>query len=368
MQKQNKRIIISGGGTGGHIFPAISIANALKSIDNNIELLFVGASNRMEMEKVPAAGYPIVGLPISGFDRRNLLKNGIVLIKLAYSMLKARRVLRKFKPQAAVGVGGYASGPLLKVANQMGIPTIIQEQNSYAGVTNRLLAGKAKAVCVAYEDMEKYFPAPKIIFTGNPVRPDIEGFQNDRKEAYKFFNLNPEQPVLLVLGGSLGARTLANTFKQNIEALKSSNIQLIWQSGKLYFDECNTVLGQSGATNIRLLPFIGRMDLAYAAANIIISRAGAGTISELCLIGKPCILVPSPNVAEDHQTKNALALANKNAAILVTDAEAVEKLIPQAFSLALDNTKQTTLAQNISTLAKKEAAKKIAEIILKQIE
>ncbi|MDR0768655.1 MAG: undecaprenyldiphospho-muramoylpentapeptide beta-N-acetylglucosaminyltransferase, partial [Dysgonamonadaceae bacterium] len=326
------KIIISGGGTGGHIFPALSIAGALKDRYPDAEILFVGAENRMEMERVPAAGYPIVGLPVAGFDRKNPVKNIGVVFKLLKSMYLARKTLKKFQPDIAVGVGGYASGPTLKTANSMGIPTLIQEQNSYAGVTNKLLAKKAEKICVAYEGMEKFFPAEKIVLTGNPIRKDLVNTEDNRKKSCTFFGLDPDMKTVLILGGSLGARTLNECMIGALPALRDGSVQFLWQSGKIYFHDSLKQLEKYSQHPIKLVEFISRMDLAYSVADLVVSRAGAGSISEFCAVGKPVILVPSPNVAEDHQTKNALALVNKDAALLVSDADAPQKLIP----LALD--------------------------------
>jgi len=364
----SKKVIISGGGTGGHIFPAISIANALVAIDKEIQLLFVGAKDRMEMEKVPAAGYSIKGLPVAGFQRRFTFKNVTFFFKLVNSMIMARSILKRFKPDVVVGVGGYASGPMLKVAAQNNIPTLIQEQNSYAGVTNRLLAKKSKRICVAYEGMDKYFPAEKIIFTGNPVRQDIIINDEKRSEGLKYFSLDGTKKTVLLLGGSLGAKTLNETIAGNIGLLASANYQFIWQCGKAYKTAAQEVMKNSMPENVKLFDFISRMDLAYAAADIIISRAGAGSISELCLVGKPCILVPSPNVAEDHQTKNALALVNKNAALMVLDIEARTMLINTVNKLISDEALCTLLSVEISKLAIKDSAHRIAQEIMLLIE
>jgi len=364
-QQKHKRIIISGGGTGGHVFPAISIANALRRLDPEIEILFVGAEGRMEMEKVPEAGYKIVGLPVAGFHRRLTLKNLVVLYKLATSLFMARNIIREFLPDVVVGVGGYASGPILREAGRNGIPTIIQEQNSYAGVTNKLLAKKASVICVAYDGMEKYFPAGKIIRTGNPVRQNFDNLANLRSEALSFFNLKKEFPVILVLGGSLGAGTINRSLSENIQKVISSECQWLWQTGKNYFEKISTIVNQTAAGNISLHSFINRMDYAFAAADIIISRAGAGTISELCLVGKPVILVPSPNVAEDHQTRNALALTYKNAAVMITDSDAAKQLVDEALKLISDKKEKASLSANISRLADRDADVRIAKEVIK---
>jgi UDP-N-acetylglucosamine--N-acetylmuramyl-(pentapeptide) pyrophosphoryl-undecaprenol N-acetylglucosamine transferase len=363
--QKHKRVIISGGGTGGHIFPAISIANALRKIDPEMQILFVGAEGRMEMEKVPAAGYDIVGLPVAGFNRKLLHKNITVIFKLFKSLRLASRILKDFKPDVVVGVGGYASGPVLKQAAKMNIPVLIQEQNSYAGVTNKLLAKKAKVICVAYDGMEKYFPAEKIIKTGNPVRQNFDNISSLRNEALEYFGLNEGMPVILVLGGSLGAGSINTGLSENIGEINSSGCQLIWQTGKHYFEDVNALISLSSAPRIKVHAFINRMDLAFAAADVIISRAGAGTISELCLAGKPVILVPSPNVAEDHQTRNALALSEKNAAILLPDKDVNEKLVKEALALAKDDNRKRALSVNILKLAEHDADKRIAGEVMK---
>ncbi len=360
-----KKVIISGGGTGGHIFPAISIANAIKARYPEVEILFVGAENRMEMERVPQAGYEIVGLPIAGFDRKNLFKNIAVLFKLAKSILKARKTVRDFKPEIAIGVGGYASGPTLKAANQMDIPTLIQEQNSYAGVTNKLLAQKACKICVAYDGMEQFFPKDKIVLTGNPVRQDLKCSEEKRKEAYEYFNLDPNKKTILVLGGSLGARTMNLCMIAGLEKIKKSDVQFIWQSGKYYYQQSEKSLFTYTDLPLHLSEFISRMDLAYSVADLIISRAGAGSISEFCMLGKPVVLVPSPNVAEDHQTKNAMSLVHKNAAVMIADKDAEKLLIDKSLELIHDNDALQTLSQNILKLALPDAANSIVDEIEK---
>ena len=328
---KNLRIIISGGGTGGHIFPAVSIANAIKELRPDTEILFVGAEGRMEMHRVPAAGYPIKGLPVAGFDRKNLFKNIPVLIKLFKSQRLARKIVKDFQPHAAVGVGGYASGPTLKVAGSMGVPTLLQEQNSYAGVTNKLLAKQAKKICVAYEGMERFFDKDKIILTGNPVRQALLNISKTREEAITTFGLAPNKQTIHILGGSLGARTINQCLMENLDKVKSSGIQFIWQTGKIYIEEAKAAVSKAGELPmLHVTDFISDMATAYCAADLVISRAGAGSISEFCLLQKPVILVPSPNVAEDHQTKNALALVNKNAALYVKDIEAKELLLDKA--------------------------------------
>jgi UDP-N-acetylglucosamine--N-acetylmuramyl-(pentapeptide) pyrophosphoryl-undecaprenol N-acetylglucosamine transferase len=363
--QKHKRIIISGGGTGGHVFPAISVANALRRTDQGIEILFVGAEARMEMEKVPAAGYKIVGLPVSGFQRKMIFKNVTVLFRLLKSMVRAGKILREFRPDVVVGVGGYASGPVLRQAGRMGIPTLIQEQNSHAGITNKLLAKKASKICVAYDDMEKYFPADKIIKTGNPVRQNYDNLDNLRNEALLFFKLNKNVPVILILGGSLGAGTINKSLSKNIDRLLDSGCQWLWQTGKNYFSNISALVNPPGTSNISAHDFINRMDYAYAAADIIISRAGAGTISELCLVGKPVILVPSPNVAEDHQTRNALALTYRNAAIIVRDNEAQKRLVDEAMKLVSNKADRDMLSENIKKMADRDADVRIANEILK---
>ncbi|MDR0732697.1 MAG: undecaprenyldiphospho-muramoylpentapeptide beta-N-acetylglucosaminyltransferase [Dysgonamonadaceae bacterium] len=359
------KAIISGGGTGGHIFPALSIAGALKDRHPNAEILFVGAENRMEMERVPAAGYPIVGLPVAGFDRKNLLKNISVVFKLLKSLYLARETLKKFRPNIVVGVGGYASGPTLKAANRMGIPTIIQEQNSYAGVTNKLLAKQAAKICVAYEGMEKFFPAGKIVLTGNPIRKDLVNLEDKRQKACTFFGLDPDMKTILILGGSLGARTLNECMMGALPAFGDGNVQFLWQSGKMYFHNSLKQLEKYPQRPIKLVEFISRMDFAYSVADLIVSRAGAGSISEFCAVGKPVILTPSPNVAEDHQTKNAMALVDKDAAMLVSDADAAQKLIPLALETVHNSARLKTLSANIRKLALPDAANRIAEEIEK---
>lgn len=369
--KNNKpRIIISGGGTGGHIFPAVSIANAIKELRPDAEILFVGAEGRMEMQRVPDAGYKIIGLPVAGFDRKHLWKNFAVLVKLARSQWKARNIIKQFRPQVAVGVGGYASGPTLKTAGMMGVPTLIQEQNSYAGVTNKLLAKKACKICVAYEGMEKFFPADRIVVTGNPVRQDLEEASDKREEALKFFGLSPDKKTILVVGGSLGARTINRSIQGDLDKLFASDVdvQVIWQTGRYYHEEALKHLKAYRGMPIWCSDFITRMDYAYAAADLIISRAGASSISELCLLKKPVILVPSPNVAEDHQTKNALALVGKDAAVMVADKDAEQQLVPKALEIIHDDERLRVLGRNIATLAQHQSAERIVDEIVKIIE
>jgi UDP-N-acetylglucosamine--N-acetylmuramyl-(pentapeptide) pyrophosphoryl-undecaprenol N-acetylglucosamine transferase len=364
-QQKHKRIIISGGGTGGHIFPAISIANALRKIDAETEILFVGAEGRMEMEKIPAAGYRIIGLPVAGLYRSLTFKNFSVLIKLLKSLRKAKKVIREFGPDVVVGVGGYASGPVLRQAGRMRIPTLIQEQNSYAGVTNKLLAKRASTICVAYDGMEKYFPSGKIIKTGNPVRQNFDNLKSLQDEALTYFNLKKEFPVILVLGGSLGAGSINTSLSENINVLRDSDCQWLWQTGKYYFENVKALVSLSFNEKISVHGFINRMDYAYAAADIIISRSGAGTISELCLVGKPVILIPSPNVAEDHQTRNAEALSTRNAALLIKDNKASETLVDEAIKLISDKSRKDMLSENILKMADRDADIRIAREILK---
>ena len=367
--KKNLRIIISGGGTGGHIFPAVSIANAIKTLQPDSEILFVGAEGRMEMQRVPAAGYPIKGLPVAGFDRKNLFKNIPVLIKLFKSQRLAKKIVKDFKPHAAVGVGGYASGPTLKVAGSMGIPTLLQEQNSYAGVTNKLLAKQAKKICVAYEGMERFFSKEKIILTGNPVRQGLTNSTISREEAVQSFGLDPKKQTILILGGSLGARTINQCLMSNLQKIKDSGVQFIWQTGKIYIDEVqNTVAKFGELPMLYVTDFISDMAKAYTAADLVISRAGAGSISEFCLLKKPIILVPSPNVAEDHQTQNALALVNKNAALYVKDAEANDKLLDTAIATVNQPELLKNLSTNIAELAFTDSANVIAKEVIKLAE
>lgn len=364
------RVIISGGGTGGHIFPAVSIANEIKAKRPDAKILFVGAEGRMEMQRVPAAGYPIKGLPIAGFNRKNLLKNIPVLFKIMESRRMARRILCDFRPQVAVGVGGYASGPTLNVAESMGIPTLLQEQNSYAGVTNKLLAKKARKICVAYDGMSRFFPADKILFTGNPVRQNLLEGTVQKDDAVRSFGLVPGKRTILVIGGSLGARTLNESILGNLPLVKQqNNVQFVWQTGKYYSSAIKEELDRRGCPdNLKVMDFIADMKQAYAAADLVISRAGAGSISEFCLLGKPVILVPSPNVAEDHQTKNALALVQKNAALYVPDAEARRSLLPLAINTVADHEKLETLSRNIIQLARPNAASDIADEVIKLAE
>lgn len=364
--EEKLRIIVSGGGTGGHIFPAVSIANAIKELYPDTEILFIGAEGRMEMQRVPAAGYKIIGLPVAGFDRKHLLKNISVLIKLFRSQLMARKIIKDFNPHAAVGVGGYASGPTLKMAGMMGIPTLIQEQNSYAGVTNKLLAQKAEKICVAYEGMERFFDKDKIILTGNPVRQGLLSKNISREEAIRSFGLAPEKKTILIVGGSLGARTINNCMMQGFDKIKESGVQFIWQTGKIYINEAKQAVKAYGELPmLHVTDFISDMAAAYSAADVVISRAGAGSISEFCLLGKPVILVPSPNVAEDHQTKNALALVNKNAALYIKDSEATQKLLDTAIEAVHKPDLLKELSSNITKLAIKDSATIIAKEVCK---
>lgn len=363
-QLRQLKVIISGGGTGGHIFPALAIADEIKRRFPDAAILFVGALGRMEMERVPAAGYEIIGLPVQGLKRSLSLKNIQVLTDYMKSKRLARKIIRDFKPDIAVGVGGYASAPLIRAASGMGIPCLLQEQNSYAGVTNRMLAKRARKICVAYEGMEKYFPAAKVINTGNPVR-SIKIDPVLKAEAANHFNLKPDRPVLFIMGGSLGARTLNNAVVKKITQLADENIEILWQTGKYYYSDLLKQLENNIPANIHMLDFVARMDLAYNAADLIVSRAGALSLSELCVAGKPSILVPSPNVAEDHQTMNARALSSEGAAIMVKDMEAELKLIEEALVLLADNAKLKTLSDNALKLAKPDATKAIVDELIK---
>ena len=362
------KYIISGGGTGGHIFPAISIANAIKRQDPFAEILFVGAIGRMEMERVPQAGYPIEGLPVRGFDRKNLLKNVSVIIDLLKSTRKAKKIIAAFKPDIAIGVGGYASAPTLKAASNVGVPTLLQEQNSYAGVTNKLLAARASKICVAYEGMEKFFPAEKIILTGNPVRQDLFAVAPKAREAYDFFGFDPAKKTILIVGGSLGARTINRSIKEGLQSLAGSDVQCIWQTGKLYVTEAREAAASFHSSKMVVTDFVSRMDYAYSIADLVISRAGASSISELCLLAKPVILVPSPNVAEDHQTKNALALVNRDAAVMIRDADAEKSLVHKALELIENDPALEQLSKNIAQLAQRNSADRIVDEVFKIIE
>ena len=359
------RVIISGGGTGGHIFPAVSIANAIRMKQPDAEILFVGALGRMEMQRVPAAGYEIKGLPICGFDRKNLLKNIKVLYKIWKSQRMAKKIIKEFRPQVAVGVGGYASGPTLNMAAAKGIPCLLQEQNSYAGVTNKLLAKKAAKICVAYEGMERFFPADKIMLTGNPVRQQLLETTLKHDDAVRSFGFDPAKKTVLLVGGSLGARTINESVLQHLDLIKASDIQFIWQTGKYYSAEIAERLKGQDIPNLKVTDFITDMGAAYKAADLVISRAGAGSISEFCLLGKPVILVPSPNVAEDHQTKNALALVSKQAALYVKDVEAPQLLLPLALDTVKDDAKLQSLSANILKMALPASAEIIAKEVIK---
>lgn len=364
-QKQNLKVIISGGGTGGHIFPAISIANALKQKDNTIEILFVGAEGKMEMEKVPAAGYEIIGLPVRGFQRKFTLQNISFFYKLMVSIIKARKIIRSFKPDIVVGVGGFASGPILRAATRMRIPTLIQEQNSYAGVTNKILASKVDKICVAYENMERFFPKEKIVFTGNPVRQNLtDNTGKKHEEALLHFGIQGNKKTILVIGGSLGARTINKSIENGLSKIIEHKFQLLWQTGKDYYTDAKVVADSYKCEEIKVLDFITRMDLAYSVADIVISRAGASTISEICIVKKPSILVPSPNVAEDHQTKNAMALFNNDAAMMISDAEAPIKLVDEAIKLLNDEFLINVYRENCGKMAAVNSAEKIVNEIL----
>lgn len=363
------KYLISGGGTGGHIFPAVSIANALREADPSCEILFVGALGRMEMERVPQAGYPIIGLPVKGFDRSHPWRNIRVVIDLLRSMSQARRIVRDFRPDVGIGVGGYASGAAMKMAAKMGVPILLQEQNGFAGVTNKLLKDDAKKICVAYEGMERFFPKEKIILTGNPVRQNLTS--GSKEEAIRYFNeefgvnFNAEKKTLLIIGGSLGARTINHSIIAHLNQLIDSNVQVIWQTGKNYLADCKKALEALPHNNIICTDFVSQMPLAYALADLVISRAGASSISELCLLGKPSILVPSPNVAEDHQTHNAMALVKKDAGVLVKDIDAKDQMVATALSLIHDTARLEALRANILTLALPDSAKRIAEEVMK---
>ncbi|MCY1516431.1 UDP-N-acetylglucosamine transferase [compost metagenome] len=361
------KVIISGGGTGGHIFPAIAIANALKRLVPDMELLFVGAEGRMEMEKVPAAGYKIVGLPIRGMQRGSIVKNLALPFRLIASVRKAMQLIAAFKPDAVVGVGGYASGPLLYAASLKGIPYLIQEQNSYAGITNKWLGKKASKICVAFDAMEQFFPEHLLLKTGNPVRKEVIDIDGKHHAGAELLRLNPLKKTILVTGGSLGAGTLNKSIEKHLNQFIENDVQLIWQTGKYYYKGITERLGSDFHPNVRILEFLNKMDLAYAAADVIISRAGAGTIAELCLIEKPVILVPSPNVAEDHQTKNAMALVKNNAALLINDHSAEDILVNEAMALLNDTARCKTLSENIGKMAMKDADVVIAQEVLKLI-
>jgi UDP-N-acetylglucosamine--N-acetylmuramyl-(pentapeptide) pyrophosphoryl-undecaprenol N-acetylglucosamine transferase len=363
LQQRKIKVIISGGGTGGHIFPAIAIANALKNMNSENDILFVGAQGRMEMEKVPAAGYKIIGLSISGIQRKLAVSNFLIPFKVLSSVMKSRKIIKEFKPDAAVGVGGYASAPLLYAATMLRIPSLIQEQNCYAGITNKLLSKRVKKICVAYSGMEKYFPSSKIILTGNPVRQDIQSSPQSKEEACRHFNLKKENKTLLIIGGSLGARTINESIKEGIQGFAEQNIQVIWQTGKSFISIAKEATAKYEMQGIGSYDFITQMNLAYSAADVVISRAGALSISELAITRKPCILVPSPNVAEDHQTKNAMALVEVDAALIISDRDAKAKLVHAALELLKDESRQKSLSENISKLAMNNSTERIAEEI-----
>ena len=357
------KFILSGGGTGGHIYPAIAIANELKSRCPTAEFLFVGAQDKMEMQKVPQAGYPIQGLWIAGLQRRLTFDNALFPVKLLSSLLKSRQIIKRFQPDVVIGTGGFASGPLLQMANSAGIPTVIQEQNSFPGITNKLLSKKANAICVAYENLERFFPKEKMVLTGNPVRQDLIDVESKRAEGITHFNLDPNKKTILILGGSLGARRVNQLIEKELEFFASQNVQLLWQCGKLYFEEYQ----KYNWANVQVMAFIERMDLVYAAADVVISRAGASSVSELCIVGKPVVFIPSPNVAEDHQTKNAQSVADKNGAILIRESELDTTFESTLSDLIANESKQQELSQNIKKLALPNATKAIVEEILKLI-
>ena len=365
MMKENPKFIISGGGTGGHIYPAIAIANELKTRFPKADILFVGASDKMEMQKVPQAGYPIKGLWIAGMQRKLTFQNAMFPVKLLSSLARSFEILRKFKPDAVIGTGGFASGAVLKVASILGIPTLIQEQNSYPGITNKLLGKKANKICVAYENLERFFPKENMILTGNPVRQDLIAVADKRNDALTHFNLDAEKKTLLILGGSLGARRINQLIAKELDWLLSQEIQIIWQCGKLYFEEYKQFSEKGG---VQVLAFIDRMDLVYAAADIVISRSGASSVSELAIVGKPVIFIPSPNVAEDHQTKNAQAIVDKHGAILMKENELESEFQTVFKTLLKDKGKQESLSENIKKLALPDATKQIVNEITKLIQ
>lgn len=362
LRPENLKVIIAGGGTGGHVFPAIAIANAIRAKVYNARILFVGAKGRLEMQKVPAAGYHIIGLNISGLQRRITWKNLLVPIKLIDSIVRSKNIVKRYKPDVVIGVGGYASGPLVWAAAKQGIPTLIQEQNSYAGLTNKLLAKKVNKICVAYEGMERFFPAGKIYLTGNPVRDDILKAADKKQIALEFFNLSKEKKVVLIVGGSMGARSMNEAIKESIKELVENDLQIIWQTGKFFFPQAKNV--SDGKKGISVHAFIDRMDLAYAASDLVVSRAGAIAVSEICALQKPAILVPSPNVAEDHQTRNAMALVNINAAVLVVDKDARYQLGSVILDLIFDENKIYKLKESIARMSYRDAASNIAGVAL----
>jgi UDP-N-acetylglucosamine--N-acetylmuramyl-(pentapeptide) pyrophosphoryl-undecaprenol N-acetylglucosamine transferase len=367
MNSITPKIIISGGGTGGHVFPAIAIANAIKELRPDADILFVGANGKMEMERVPLAGYKIKGLDVVGLQRKLTLANLAFPFKLYKSLQAAKAIVKEFQPDVAVGVGGYASGPTLRMAEKLGVPSLLQEQNSYPGLTNKLLAKRAATICVAYENMDRFFPANKIVHTGNPVRKEVVQIEGKKEEALSFFGLSPDKPVLLVIGGSLGARTINESIKACLSQLQQEGVQVIWQTGRYYFEEIQAYIKDKNNEGLWVNAFINRMDLAYAAADMIVSRAGAMSISEICLVGKPTIFVPSPNVAEDHQTKNAMSLVDKEAAMLVKDIDAVQKLGSGIVSLIKDKDKRDSLSAAVKLLGKPNADESIAKEVLKLI-
>lgn len=360
----NKKFILSGGGTGGHIYPAIAIANELKSRFPDSEILFVGASDKMEMQKVPQAGYKIIGLWIAGIQRRLTLDNAMFPVKLLSSLVKSRSIIKEFKPDVVIGTGGFASGPLLKAAGILGVPTVIQEQNSFPGITNKWLAKNASKICVAYDNLERFFPKEKIVFTGNPVRSDIIDVAKNKEDAIKRFELDPAKKTLLVLGGSLGSRRINQLIAKELSWLLAQGVQVIWQCGKFYFEEYRHY---GDKEDVKVLSFIDRMDLVYAAADVVISRSGASSVSELCIVGKPVIFIPSPNVAEDHQTKNAMAIVDKEGALLLKEAQLDTQFQPVFSDLIANEEKQYKLGENIKKLAKTNATKDIVDEIVKLI-
>lgn len=362
-----KRAIISGGGTGGHIFPAVAIADELKRRNPDIDILFVGAEGKMEMEKVPAAGYKIKGLPIVGFQRKLSLSNFLLPFKIIGSMIKARKIVKEFKPEVVVGVGGYASGPTLKASTMLGVPSMVQEQNSFPGKTNKLLSKSVQKICVAYDGLERFFPQDKIVITGNPTRKEMVSVEGKEAEGYEFYGFDPNKKTILIIGGSLGARTLNESVIHKLEELKSSGVQVLWQCGKLYHERLAEELKDTDLGTVKMVQFITRMDLAYAVADVVISRAGAISVSELCLVQRPTILVPSPNVAEDHQTKNAMALVEKDAAMLVKDVDSKEVLVGEVLELINDEAKCTKLSENIAKLGKPNATGDIVDQLEKMI-
>ncbi|HNR49461.1 MAG TPA: undecaprenyldiphospho-muramoylpentapeptide beta-N-acetylglucosaminyltransferase [Bacteroidia bacterium] len=360
MQQRKLKVIISGGGTGGHIFPALAIANAIRKLNPETEFLFVGAQGKMEMEKVPAAGYKIEGLWISGIKRELTIDNLSFPFKVLSSVSKALRIIREFKPDVAVGVGGYASGPLLYAASLKNIPCLIQEQNSYPGITNKILAKRVQKICVAYDGMEKYFPKEKILLTGNPVRENVLKIEGKRQEAFSFFRLNPDKKTILVVGGSQGARSINRSILAGLNEIRQADVQVVWQTGKLFYDEAQNAVSSAGMENVRVFDFISQMDFAYAAADLIVSRAGASTVSEILLVGKPSVMVPLPTAAEDHQTKNIEAMVRKNAALMVRDADASAQLVATALATLSNEQLLKSLAANAAAQALPNSAEKIA--------